>query len=51
MKVIRDVENSDKFYLQLPDGYRLIYELSHADQGTICGEYVGRYNPELNTVI
>lgn len=42
MKVIHDTDNHNKFYLQLPDGYRLIYE---------DGEYVGRYNPELNSVI
>lgn len=42
MKTIYDAENPNKHYLELPDGYRLIYE---------DGEYVGRYNPELNDVI
>lgn len=42
MKVICDAENTNKCYVELPDGYRLIYE---------NGEYVGRYNPELNEVI
>lgn len=42
MKIVPDAENPNKFYLQLPDGYRLIFEE---------GMYVGRYNPELNSVI
>lgn len=42
MKVIHDCENLNKHYLQLPDGYRLIYE---------DGEYVGRYDPNLSEVI
>ncbi len=28
----------DRYYLELPDGYRLIFE---------DGKYVGRYNPDL----
>lgn len=42
MKIIHDVEKPDKYYSELPDGYRLVYE---------DGKYAGRYNPELNEVI
>ena len=42
MKVIRDVENPNRCYIELPDGYRLIYE---------DGFYIGRYDPNLSAVI
>lgn len=35
-KIIK-TENINRFYIELPDGYRLIFE---------DGEYAGRYNPE-----
>lgn len=41
-KLIPDIEHSTRSYLELPDGYRLIFEGS---------EYVGRYNPNLAEVI
>lgn len=34
---IIETENINRFYIELPDGYRLIFE---------DGEYAGRYNPE-----
>lgn len=42
MKVVLDCENPNKYYLELPDGYRLIY---------VDGEYIGHYDPNLSTVI
>ena len=43
LKKIVDCEGENgKYYLELPDGYRLIYD----NDG-----YVGRYNPNLNNII
>lgn len=43
LKKIVDCEGENgRYYLELPDGYRLIYN----NDG-----YVGRYNPNLNEVI
>ena len=42
MKVFVDCENPNKCYVELPDGYRLIY---------IDGEYAGRYDANLSCVI
>lgn len=41
-KIFPDAENPNRHYLELPDGYRLIFE---------GDEYVGRYNPNLAEVI
>lgn len=35
-------EGSNKCYVELPDGYRLIFK---------DGKYEGRYNPNLNEVL
>lgn len=40
--IILDMERPNRFYIELPDGYRLIFE---------GDEYVGRYNPNLAEVI
>ena len=42
MTIITSVEKPNKCYVELPDGYLLIFE---------DGKYVGRYNPNLNEVI
>lgn len=43
LKKIVDREGMNgRYYLELPDGYRIIYD----DDG-----YIGRYNPSLNEVI
>lgn len=39
-----DAENPYRMYLELPDGYRLIYDVE-------TYKYIGRYNPNLNEVI
>lgn len=39
---IIDVNNPKRSYIELEDGYRLIFE---------DGLYTGRYNPELDSVI
>ena len=41
-KLIPDIEHPSRSYIELPDGYRLIFN---------NGEYVGRYNPNLAEVI
>ncbi len=41
-KRIEDVEHEGRYYIELPDGYRLIFDESG---------YVGRYDPNLDTVI
>lgn len=41
--IIPDVEGANgKYYVELPDGYRLIYDNDR---------YVGRYDPNLSEVI
>lgn len=42
IELISDVEHPGRAYLEAPDGYRFIFE---------NGKYVGRYNPNLETVI
>lgn len=41
-KIIDCEDKNGRYYLELPDGYRLIYD----NDG-----YVGRYDPNLNEVI
>lgn len=41
-KRIEDVEHEGRYYIELPDGYRLIFD----ENG-----YAGRYDPNLPTVI
>lgn len=43
-KIYPDVEDRGYFYVELPDGYRLKFYMHN-------GEYIGRYNPNLNEVI
>jgi len=42
IKLIPDVEHPGRTYFEVPDGYRFIFE---------NGKYVGRYDPNLETVI
>ena len=43
LKKIPDCEGTNgRYYLELPDGYRLVYDKDG---------YIGRYNPNLDTVI
>lgn len=41
-KLVPDLEHPTRSYVELPDGYRLVFD----DR-----EYVGRYNPNLAEVI
>lgn len=41
-KIVDCEDKNGRYYLELPDGYRLIYD----NDG-----YIGRYNPKLNEVI
>lgn len=41
-KKIEDVEHGGRYYIELPDGYRLIFDESG---------YIGRYDPNLESAI
>lgn len=41
-KIVNREGMNGRYYLELPDGYRIIYD----NDG-----YIGRYNPSLNEVI